>query len=216
MVNCCASAKAFWGYASARVRGVPLRWLKTEHAYPTRAALVANRRSLGEVLVASAYLSQEQLDEAVATQPAGLRLGEHLIRLGLLTEEELYEALSLQHDLPAGRPQDEDISAEVTRAIPAELARRWKVLPFRVVAGQLYVASPEVPGEQMMKELKEFWPLGMRFHLVNPRAFKQLMEEYLPVRPPTPVPGFLTGLGLLASLVAITRAFMTPRVGEHR
>ena len=216
LVNSCASSKACWGYVSARVRGVPLRWLKTEHAYPTRAALLANRRSLGDVLVGAAYLSQKELDDAVALQPAGLRLGEHLIRRGLLTEEELYEALSLQHDLPTGTPDDEDISAEVTRTIPADLARRWKVLPYRVVAGQLYVASPELPTEHMMADLKEFWPLDMRFQLVIPRAFKRLMEEYLPVRPPTPVPSFLTGLGLLASLVAITRAVMTPRVGENR
>jgi adsorption protein B len=215
ILNCCASAKAFRGYLSAKVRGVPLRWLKTEHAYPTRAALVANRRSLGEVLVASGYITQEELDAAVARQPAGLRLGEFLMKLGLVSEEELYDALSVQHDLPAGMPEADVISAEVTRAIPADLARRWQVLPFRVVAGQLYVASPEVPGDAMMSELKEFWPHEMRFQLVNPRAFKELMEEYLPVRTPTPVPGFLTGLGLMASLVAITRLLAAPRA-ENR
>jgi hypothetical protein len=94
----------------------------------------------------------------------------------------------------------------VTRTIPADLARRWKVLPFRVVAGQLYVASPEAPNEEMVRELKEFCPLDMRFHLVPPRDFKELMAEYLPPLPPTSVPGFLTGVGLLASLVAIARA----------
>jgi adsorption protein B len=219
IVNGCAACKAFWGYVSAKVRGVPLRWLKTEHAYPNRAALVSTRRKLGEILVGSGYITAEDLASALATQPTGFRIGEHLVKLGKLTEEDLYDALSLQQDLPAGKPDAETISPEVTRAIPADLARRLKVLPFRVVAGQLYVASPEVPGEQTVSELKEFWSLDMRFHLVNPRAFKELMDEYLPTRPPTSLPGFLTGLGLLASLVAITRAWCrisAGRVGDNR
>jgi adsorption protein B len=219
LINCCAAGKAIWGYASAKVRGVPLRWLKTEHAYPNREALISTRRKLGDILVGLEYVTAEDLQNAVATQPASLRIGEHLVKLGLLTEEDLYEALSLQHDLPAGRPKADAISPEVTRAIPAGLARRWKVLPFRVVAGQLYVASPELPSEQMVSELKEFWSLEMRFHLVCPKEFKEMMDEYLPPSPPTSVPGFLTGLGLLASLVAITSTWCkvtAGRLGDNR
>jgi adsorption protein B len=219
IINCCAAGKAFWGYASARIGGVPLRWLKTEHAYPNRAALLSARRKLGEILVGSECVTADELESALATQPSGMRIGEYLVKLGKLTEEDLYEALSLQQDLPAGKPAPDDISSEVTRAIPADLARRWKVLPFRVVAGQLYVASPEPPNDQMVNELREFWPLDMRFHLVNPRAFKELMDEYLPPLPATSVPGLLTGLGLLASLVALTRTWFRAtagRVGDSR
>lgn len=219
IINCCAAGKAVWGYASARIRGVPLRWLKTEHAYPNRAALVSSRRKLGEILVTSGYISTQDLESALATQPVGSRIGEYLVKQGKLREENLYDALGIQHDLPAGKPDADAISAEVTRAIPADLARRWKAMPFRVVAGQLYVASPEVPSEQMVNDLKEFWPLDMRFHLVNPRAFRELMDEYLPPLPPTSVPGILTGLGLLASLVALARTWgraPAPRIESNR
>ena len=84
------------------------------------------------------------------------------------------------------------------------------MLPFRVVAGQLYVASPEVPNDDMIKAVKDFWPHEMRFHLVNPSAFRDMMEQFLPApaRPPrsrAQAPGLLlTGLGLLASLVALS------------
>jgi len=203
-INYCAAAKATWNYVSARLRGVPLRWLKTEHAYPNRAALVTERRKLGEILMTSGYVTAEDLDSALAAQPAGVRIGEYLVQLGKLSEEQLYEALGLQQDLPAGKPHADVISPEVTRAIPADVARLWKVLPFRVVAGQLYIASQELPTEQMISQVRDFWPLEMRFHLVNPRAFKELIDEYLPPRVPASVPGLLTGLGLLASLVAIS------------
>jgi hypothetical protein len=182
-----------------------LRWLKTEHAYPNRAALTTERRSLGDILVNEGYVTREELDSALSSQPANLRLEEFLVQRGKLSEEQLCAALGLQHDLPTGKPHADIISAEVTRAIPADLARRHKVLPFRIVAGQLYIATQEVPTEQMMSEVKAFWPFEMRFHLVHPRAFKELIEGYLPPLPSTSVPGFLTGLGLLASLVAIAR-----------
>ena len=207
-INCCAAFKATRHYVNARVRGVPLRWLKTEHAYPNRAALVTGRRKLGDILVDSGYLTAEDLNSILAGHPPGFRIGEYLVRLGKLTEEELYAALALQHDLQYGKPHADLISSEVTRAIPAELARRCRVLPFRVVAGQLYVATQEPPTDSIICEIREFWPFEIRFHLVSPRGFDELIDEYLPPLPPTSVPGFLTGLGLLASLVAIARTWL--------
>jgi adsorption protein B len=215
LINCCATGKALWGYLMATVRGVPLRWLKTEHAYPSRAALLATRPKLGEVLIGSAYIRPEDLEAAIASQPAAVRLGEHLVRLGKLSEDDLYEALGLQNDIPVGKPEPVMISPEVTRMVPADLVRRLRVLPFRVVAGQLYVASTELPDERLIRELQGFWPHEIRFQLVPPTAFKQLIDEYLPRREPAGVmSGLLTGLGVLASLLAIGRTWTRPVNGR--
>jgi hypothetical protein len=165
--------------------------------------------------VNSGYLSAADWEAALTSQPPSLRIGEHLIKIGKLHEAELYEALGLQHDLPVGRPDADSISPDVTRAIPADLARRLKVLPFQVVAGALYVASPELPAEPVIAEVKNFWAHDIRFQLVPPTAFKELLEEYLPPLPPTSVPGFLTGLGLLASVVAIARTWVRPPAGAR-
>ena len=43
--------------------------------------------------------------------------------LGLITEQDLYTALSLQNNLPLGKPENEAISVPVTRALPAA----WRV-----------------------------------------------------------------------------------------
>jgi adsorption protein B len=210
-VNCCATVKAIKGYITCKIRGVPLRWLKTEHAYPNRAALLTGRRKLGEILINSGYITAQQLDSALTAQPPGVRIGEHLVQMNLVTEEQLYQALGLQHSLPVCSPQSDLISPEVTRAIPADLARQNRILPFRVVAGQLYVASPEPPNERILNDLRQFWPLEMRFHLVPPNAFQQLLDEYLPPLAPPSVPLLLTGLGLLASLLAISRTILAAK-----
>jgi hypothetical protein len=141
--------------------------------------LMTNRKSLGEILVGSQWIGQQQLDAALATKPENRRLGEHLIKLGLLSERDLYTALSLQNNLPLGKPDPASVSRPVTRSLPAALARKWSVLPFRIAAGELYVAGTDLPNEAMQSEIRQFSSLEIRFHLVTPTEYRELAEEYL-------------------------------------
>jgi bacteriophage N4 adsorption protein B len=179
-INCFATVMAYYRYFSAVARGRPLVWLKTEHAYPSRAALIENKRKLGEVLVGCQYLAAEDLESALASKPAGVRLGDYLIGIGQLNENDVYEALSLQQNLPFGKPEPAAISRPITRSFPADIAKRWKVLPYRVAAGSLFVAGPELPSDAMHDELRKFSSLEIRFHLVTPTEFEEMASEYLP------------------------------------
>jgi adsorption protein B len=179
-INCFATLIAIKTYASAKLHQRPLRWVKTDHAYPSRAALVTDRKRLGEILVGGARITSAQLSKALACQPQGRRLGEHLVNLGAISVNDLYAALSLQNNLPLGRP--ENISPAVTRLIPAQLVRQWRVLPFRITAGELYVATSEVPGSDIQDSLRMFSSLQLRFHLVIPREFDAMVAEFLPAR----------------------------------
>jgi adsorption protein B len=179
LMNCAATARAICAYTNAKLRGRPLKWVKTEHAYPNRAALKVERKRLGEILTGSNWITAEQLEQALVSRPSGRRLGEHLMRLGLLTEEDLYAALSLQNSLPLGKPEPEVVSIPVTRALPAAVARRLHVLPFRIAAGELYVAGSELPGEEMQNDIRQFSSLEIRFQLVTPTEFQKLADQYL-------------------------------------
>ncbi len=174
LINTAAVYKALFRYSQAKLRHEALVWVKTEHAYPSRAALLPDRRRLGEILVGSGYLEQEDLDRALASKPAGLRIGEHLVALGKLSEDDLYEALSLQQHLPLITHMPEKISRPVARAIPAGVSVRWKVLPFRIESGQLNVASPEMPGDAMEAALRSHTNLEVRVHLVTPMQYREL------------------------------------------
>jgi len=179
-INCFATVMAYYRYFSAVGRGRPLVWLKTEHAYPSRAALIENKQKLGEVLVWCQYLAPEDLEVALAVKPAGVRLGDFLVEHGKITVADLYEALSLQQNLPYGKPRPEAVSRPVTRSLPAEVAKRWKVLPYKVAAGYLFVAGSELPSDAMHDDLRKFSSLEIRFHLVTPTEFEELAQEYLP------------------------------------
>jgi adsorption protein B len=178
-MNCFATLRAIWNYANAKARGQPLRWAKTEHAYPSRAALLSERRRLGEILTGSLWISPEQLAAALGSKPAGLRLGEHLIALGLITEQDLYTALSLQNNLPLGKPEEESVSIPVTRALPLAISRKWRLLPFRIAAGELHLAAAELPGVEMERDIRRFSSLEMRFQLITPTEFQELSGLYL-------------------------------------
>ena len=178
-INGVASIRALWIYTRARINGRPLVWLKTEHAYPTRNALAEHRRRLGEILVGSGYIGEDTLDRALLNQPPGVRLGEFLVARGEISEHDLYEALSLQQSLPSGELVADAVETPVTRLLPRRLVREWKVLPFQIASGSLFLASPEVPTDEMTRAVRRFTSLSLRFHLVTPANFESLVQQLL-------------------------------------
>jgi len=119
------------------------------------------------------------VDDALREMPGGLRLGEYLMRSEKLSEEQLYDALSSQAGIPVGRPGARDVSRLATRALPVECVRRWKVLPYRISLGQLHVLTTDVPSEEMSRQLAALSGLEIRFRLVRPRDFHRMAAEYL-------------------------------------
>ena len=178
-LNSAAAGAAMARYTWAKLHRRPLRWLKTSHAYPTTSALLDQRRKIGEILIDSGYLTPTVLGVALATCPDGVRIGEHLVRTGKLAEESLYDALSLQQGLPRVRIDATSVARAVAHALPEQVAREWRVLPFHVAEGSLHLAGPEAPTTNMTQALGAFTSLDMRFHLVTPKAFEELASALL-------------------------------------
>lgn len=178
-LNAAATFNAVGRYAIARLRKRPLQWLKTDHTYPNRAALLAHKRRLGEILVASGAIPAEILKEALETQQPGVLLGAHLVSSGQLSEECLYKALSFQQGLPVGRVEPETVPWHIAHALPEHVVRKWGVLPFRVGEGSLFLASATLPTPEMNASLRSFTALEIRFHLVTPAKFENLSASLL-------------------------------------
>jgi len=178
-LNTAATVQAVARYTWARVRGQPLKWLKTEHAYPARAALLAQKRKLGEILVSTGAVPAAELATALAERTPGMRLGEYLVDSHRLAIEELYQALSFQQGLPLVQIEPETVPWPVAHALPEHAVRQWQVLPFRVAEQNLFVASPEAPGPEMTLALKAFTSLEIRFHLVTPAEFERLSKALI-------------------------------------
>ncbi len=178
-LNATATFNAVGRYAIARARKRPLKWLNTDHAYPNRAALLAHKRRLGEILIASGVLAAQALKEALDLQPAGVLLGEHLVARGELSAEALCDALSFQQGLPIARVEPAQVAWPIAHALPEHVVREWGVLPFRVGEGSLFLASANLPTPKMNASLRSFTALELKFHLVTPAKFENLASALL-------------------------------------
>lgn len=179
VLNTAATVNAVVRYVIARVQGKPLKWLKTDHAYPGRAALLAHKRLLGEILVDSGRLTAAALKAALETQPEGKRLGEHLVATGRLNIESLYDALSFQQGLPIAEVEPREVARPLAHALPKRAVKKWQILPFGVQDGHLLLVSPEAPSNQLLEELRGLTRLETRFHLVTPAEFDRLTTALL-------------------------------------
>lgn len=179
VLNSAATMEAVRRYSWARLHGRPLKWLKTEHAYPHRDVLLSHKRRLGELLTSRGYIDSATLERLMANCPPGVKLGTHLVNEGHLETDALYEVLSFQQGLPVVRIEQHEVPTAVARSLPEQAIRRWQVLPFRIAEGALFVASPEAPEPGLARELAAFTSFEVRFHLIPKREFDRLAAALL-------------------------------------
>ncbi|MBL8178225.1 MAG: glycosyl transferase family protein [Bryobacterales bacterium] len=177
-INFRATIGAIRRYAQSKLGGRPLVWLKTDHSYPVLAA-ATERRRLGEILVTSGRLSPSQLQWALRTKPAEIRLGEHLVRARLLTEQQVYQALSLQASIPLLHIEPSRIRSSTARALPGFVVERWRVVPYQVAGGFLFLGCAETPTESMKADLARFTKLSIRWQLITASNFHELKQSLL-------------------------------------
>jgi type IV pilus assembly protein PilB len=99
---------------------------------------------LGQMLIASSIITEEQLNQALNLQKReGARLGTSLVKLGYLTEEKLVAFLSKQFGVPAINLSDYDIDPSVAKLIPIEMAKKYTIVPVARVGATLTVAMTD-------------------------------------------------------------------------
>ena len=178
-INGCATLLALFRFARARMRRQPLVWVKTEHAYPSRTALFQHKRKIGEILIGLGYLDEAEVEWALAERPQGMRIGEYLVMTGKISEDDLYDALSLQQSVPVGKLRAEEISSRTARSLPKQVIQDCKVLPYRIAEGNMFLASPEIPTDELSETLRGFTRMTPRYQLVTPANFEELTRALL-------------------------------------
>jgi type IV pilus assembly protein PilB len=99
---------------------------------------------LGQLLVSSNVISEEQLKEALSMQKrAGGRLGTNLVKLGYLTEEKLVTFLSRQYGVPAVNLSEYKIDQSILKLVPRDIARKYLIIPVARVGATLTIAMAD-------------------------------------------------------------------------
>jgi len=115
----------------------------------------AARPSLGQVLMDSKLVSQDQLDQVLAMQQEGdtRRLGNILIDQEWITAESLALALSIHLNLPFADLSRQSVSPELTRIIPENIARRYQLIPVEISNGSLVVVMEDPTDIRVISEM---------------------------------------------------------------
>jgi adsorption protein B len=177
-INSAATFGAMKQYGLAKWRGQPLRWLKTAHAYPTREALMAHKRRLGEVLLDLEYITEEILNWALA-EKGETRLGDFLVGQGKITDEQRWSALSMQQGMEVFEIQPEHVEVRIARGLPHRLIDELKVIPVRLEAGRLVLAAAAIPTDAMQRQIQECIETRFEFSLVSNERFELLRQRLL-------------------------------------
>jgi len=99
---------------------------------------------LGQILITSNIISEEQLKQALNLQKKeGGRLGTNLAKLGYITEEKLVSFLSKQFGVPAINLTDYSIDPSVAKLVPLEMARKYLIMPITRVGATLTIAMAD-------------------------------------------------------------------------
>ena len=110
---------------------------------------------LGQLLVNSEIISEDQLNEAIGLQRReGGRLGTNLIKLGYITEEKLVSFLSKQWGVPAVNLSDYRIDPSVLKLIPYEIARKYLIVPVARVGATLTIATADPSNVFVIDDVK--------------------------------------------------------------
>src|SRR5213075_2518043 len=110
---------------------------------------------LGELLTKASLISQDQLKEALRVQKeTGGKLGETLIKLKFVSEEDITECLSQQFGVPSINLQHFEIDSSVIKLIPAEVARKYNILPVNKTGATITIAMADPTNVFAMDDIK--------------------------------------------------------------
>ena len=98
---------------------------------------------LGDLLVSSGVITEEQLELALKMQKEqmqGKRLGTVLIESGIITENQLIETLQMQLGVEFIDLNNTAIPPEMAQVLPKNIAKKHMVIPVKVIRNELYLA----------------------------------------------------------------------------
>jgi adsorption protein B len=158
LIGLFATGRAVSMYIGHRLTGKPLRWLKTQHAFPSHDVLRAERRRLGQFLIDRQALSTGDLDRALELQKASnLPLGEVLTVTGLVAAHEVVRALGEQFEMSTADPDPMAVPRVLLERLPESAAVVLEALPLAIDArGSARVAFAAEPSAKV-RQLVEQW-----------------------------------------------------------
>ena len=98
-------------------------------------------KQLGELLLEKGLINQAQLDKAVKIQKEkGGLIGQIFVMLGYIKEEEIAQVLTVQYGFPYLPLESYEISADMIKLIPENVARQYNLIAIDKIGNLLTIS----------------------------------------------------------------------------
>lgn len=98
-------------------------------------------KQLGELLIEKGIISQAQLDKALNIQKEkGGLIGQIFVMLGYVKEEEIAQALTVQYGFPYLPLESYEISADMIKLIPENVAKQYNLIAIDKIGNLLTIS----------------------------------------------------------------------------
>jgi len=134
---------------------------------------------LGELLVRGGRISQEQLQQALAAQREhGGRLGANLVRLGYVDDDQLVDFLSQHFGVPSIDLGKIHIEDSVISVIPADVARKYTILPVSKAGAKVTVAMIDPTNVFAMDDIRFMTGYSVEPVVASETALREAIDRY--------------------------------------
>ena len=134
---------------------------------------------IGEMLIKSGIISQEQLQEALKLQKTqGGRLGFNLVKLGFVKEEDITSLLSEQYGVPAIHLEHFDIEEDVIKLIPPDLAQKHLLIPIERTGSTLTVAMVDPSNMAAIDQIRFMTSYNVEPVVASEASIRAGIERY--------------------------------------
>jgi type IV pilus assembly protein PilB len=140
---------------------------------------LVKKGALGTILCSSRIITNDDIQRALDEQVAsGCRFGEALVKLGIVQQEDIDWALSNQLDIPYVRLSEKIIDRSATLLIPAELARKYNLIPIIRTGDELHIALADPLNKAAVAQVEEVTGCTVTVSIPIIRELREMLDIF--------------------------------------
>lgn len=152
---------------------------------------LVKKGALGTILCSSGIITNDDIRRALDEQEAsGCRFGEALVRLGIVQQEDIDWALSNQLDIPYVRLSEKIIDRSATQLIPAELARKYNLIPIIRTGDEIHIALADPLNMAAVAQVEEVTGCTVTVSIPIIRELREMLDLFYGPEPDDVTFGF--------------------------
>jgi len=136
-------------------------------------------KPLGQILVERGVIDNTQLQQALEAQKHGGGLvGEVIVELGFAKEEDIAYCLSLQFGYPYLSLENYEISQDIIKIIPKNVATHYCLVPIDRIGNTLTVAMANPLNIQAIEDLEDITHCDIQIFVSTPSDIRGSIEKF--------------------------------------